>query len=76
VLGRAAGYLTAGLLVGLAAGRALSNLFASMLFKVEPSDAVVYVIVTVLLIGAGLAAALRPALRAARVDPIRTLRAE
>jgi putative ABC transport system permease protein len=69
-------YLTIGLAAGLAAGRALSTLFASMLFEVRPGDASTYAVVAALLMTAGLIAALRPALRAARVDPIRTLRTE
>jgi ABC-type antimicrobial peptide transport system permease subunit len=65
-----------GLAVGLAAGRALSTMFASMLFEVRPGDVSTYAIVAALLLTAGLIAALRPALRAAQVDPIVTLRAE
>jgi predicted permease len=76
VLGRATLYLAIGLAVGLAAGRALSTVFASMLFEVRPGDASTYAIVAALLMTTGLAAALWPALRAARVDPITTLRAE
>jgi ABC-type antimicrobial peptide transport system permease subunit len=76
VLGRAAVYLMLGLAVGLAAGRALSTMFASMLFEVRPGDVSTYAIVAALLLTAGLIAALRPALRAAQVDPIVTLRAE
>jgi ABC-type antimicrobial peptide transport system permease subunit len=76
VLGRAAVYLTIGLAVGLAAGRALSTMFASMLFDVRPGDVSTYAIVAALLLTAGLFAALRPALKAARVDPIVTLRTE
>jgi ABC-type antimicrobial peptide transport system permease subunit len=76
VLGRAAAYLTIGLAVGLAAGRALSTIFASMLFEVRPGDLSTHAVVAALLLTAGLIAALRPALRAARVDPSVTLRAE
>jgi ABC-type antimicrobial peptide transport system permease subunit len=76
VLGRAGLYLTVGLAVGLVAGRALSTIFASMLFEVRPGDLSTYAVVAALLLTAGLVAALRPALRAARVDPIVTLRAE
>jgi predicted permease len=76
VLGRAALVLTVGLAGGLAAGRALSTLFASMLFEVRPGDVSIYAVVAALLLTAGLGAALRPALRAARVDPLTTLRAD
>jgi ABC-type lipoprotein release transport system permease subunit len=65
-----------GLAGGLAAGRALSTLFASMLFEVRPGDVSIYAVVAALLLTAGLGAALRPALRAARVDPLTTLRAD
>jgi len=76
VLAGAGAFLMAGLIVGLVAGHALSHLFASMLFQVTPTDASTYVVVAVLLTASGLAAALRPALRAGRVDPIVTLRME
>jgi predicted permease len=76
VLGRAALYLAVGLAAGLAVGWALSTLFAAMLFEVQPGDASIYAIVGALLLTAGLVAALQPAVRAARVDPIRSLRAE
>ncbi len=76
VLTSAATHLAVGLGIGLAAGRALSSLFASMLFQVQPTDISIYLIVAALLIGAGFLAALRPALRAARVDPMLTLRAD
>lgn len=76
VLRRAAGYLGIGLVLGLAAGRVLSELFASLLFEVRPGDVYVYVVVAVILTAVGLFAALGPARRASRVDPIVTLRAD
>jgi hypothetical protein len=69
-------YLIIGLTIGRAAGRVLLSLFASMLFGVQPGDMSTYVVVAALLMSAGLLAALGRELRAARVDPIETLRAE
>jgi ABC-type antimicrobial peptide transport system permease subunit len=76
VLGRAGIYVVSGLIVGLLAGRALSGLFASLLFGVQPSDVSIYVTVVALLTCVGLAAAGLPARKAARVDPIVALRNE
>lgn len=76
VLRGAAVYLGVGLVIGLIAGRLLSELFASLLFEVRPGDAYVYAIVAAILATVGLLAALGPARRASRVDPLVTLRAE
>jgi ABC-type antimicrobial peptide transport system permease subunit len=76
VLTGAATHLAGGLLMGLAAGWGLSGLFASMLFQVQPTDVSIYLSVSALLITTGFFAALHPARRAARVDPIVTLRAD
>ncbi len=67
-------------LTGIASGALISffalNVVSSMLFNVKALDPVVYatVMVTVLLVA--IAASSIPAFRAARIDPIRTLRAE
>ena len=76
VLSRAVAYLAGGLVIGLLAGRALSEFFESLLFEVRSGDLSIYAIVAALLLTVGLAAALAPALRAARVDPLVTLRRE
>jgi ABC-type lipoprotein release transport system permease subunit len=47
-----------------------------MLFQVQPTDVSIYLSVSALLITTGFFAALHPARRAARVDPIVTLRAD
>ncbi len=76
VLARATAYVFAGLACGLAGAWMLSRLVGRFLFEVTPHDAGVYGAVALLLLAAGLAAALLPARRAARVDPIIALRAE
>ena len=53
-----------------------SRMLAAVLFEVTPTDLRVYALVAVVLLIAGLGAALRPALRAARADPLVALRAE
>jgi predicted permease len=65
----------AGLLAGLAAAAALGRSMSSLLYGVTAHDAPTYILVplTVLLIAA--IACLVPALRAARLDPARVLRA-
>ena len=61
-----------GLVLALAATRALGGL----LFQVAPTDPGTFALIPLLLLLAGLLAALGPALRAARVDPARALRCE
>jgi predicted permease len=76
VLGRAAVFMAIGLVAGLGAAWALSRFVKAFLFDVTPGDPVIYATVALTLLAAGFVAALIPALRAARVDPIITLRAE
>lgn len=76
ILGLALRHLVAGLIVGLPGAWWLSRGFTALLFQVTPADVSVYVGVAVLLCAVGLAAALIPSRRAARVDPIICLRAQ
>ena len=64
--------LAAGLAGALAAGRAL----AGLLFEVKPADPVTFAAVAMVLAAVALAACMRPAIRAARTDPLSALRYE
>ena len=66
----------AGATVGLIAAFALTRLFASLLFRVQATDPVIFVAVPLVLIAVSVLATWLPARRAARVDPIIALRAE
>ena len=76
VLVRALRQLAAGLTIGLAASWLLSTLVKDFLFRIEPHDVRIYAAAAIVLLLAGLSAALVPARRAARVDPLIALRLE
>jgi ABC-type antimicrobial peptide transport system permease subunit len=65
-----------GLVVGIAAAHAASRLIESMLFGLTGADPVTYLAVAGILLMVTLLATLRPARRAARVDPLVALRIE
>jgi putative ABC transport system permease protein len=65
-----------GLGAGLAGSLAVGRLIAGLLFQVAATDAVTLAVVPALLAGVALSALAVPALRAGRVDPVRTLREE
>ncbi len=76
VLGHSSRYLIAGVVIGVPFAAGVSRIFGSLLFQVQSTETLVYIGVAVMLLAAGLAATLIPALRASRVDPLVTLRAE
>ncbi len=76
VLAQASMYLTLGIAIGIAGAWTLAGLVEGFLFEIEPHDPIVYVSVFVVLALTGLAAALLPAQRAARVDPLVALRVD
>jgi len=76
VLGRALRIAAVGTVLGLLASLALSNVLEQILFDVEPADPLTLAAVAGLLAVTVLAASAVPAARAARIDPMVTLRSE
>lgn len=66
----------AGLIVGVAGAVALSRLLEGLLFGVEASDPMTVVATIMALLTAALVASAGPAIRALRLDPAQTLRAD
>jgi predicted permease len=65
-----------GVIVGIAGALFATRVLAGMLEGVTPTDPVTFVVVTAVLLVAGVIASLIPAQRAARVDPVVALREE
>ena len=65
-----------GLGAGLAAAAGAARLIQTLLYEVQPLDPAIYAGVAVLFLAVAALACLIPSLRAARLDPLRALRAE
>jgi len=65
-----------GVAIGLAGALALGRVLASVIYGVSARDLATFGTVAVLITAVGLLASVLPALRAARVDPMKTLREE
>ncbi len=76
VVGDVLGQVLAGIALGLGMALVATRALRGLLFETAPTDPGTYAVVAVLLALAGLAAALGPGLRAARVDPVAALRWE
>jgi predicted permease len=76
MLGQGMRLLGSGLLLGFVGAFAVARVLRSLLFGVSANDPLIYGAVTLVLAGAALLACWIPARRAARVDPMITLRAE
>src|SRR6185503_7996998 len=76
VLRGAARMVGIGAAIGLVAAALLAQSISAFLFGVQPLDSVTFVSIAVVLALTAAAAALVPALRAARVDPVRAFRSE
>ena len=69
-------WLVVGTLVGLGAAVFAARLIRSQLYEVAPVEVGIYVGTGVLLVAAGVLAALVPSMRAGRVEPVEVLRSE
>ena len=76
ILRRASWLTGAGISIGLVLAFVLARLVANLLRGVQPDDPVVFTVITVTIAAAALASSWIPARRAARVDPMKALRAE
>ena len=76
VLRQGLGMAAVGAGAGLAGALIVSHLMAGLLFGVSPNDLPTFAAVTVVLAAVALAASCIPALRAMRLDPIKTLHAD
>jgi predicted permease len=76
VIGEGLRFTLAGLAVGIAAALVLGHFIASFLYGVHASDPLTFILVAAVMLGVAVVAALIPARRATRVDPIVALRYE
>jgi len=74
--GRAAILISSGVALGLAGSAMLSQLIASQLWGIQPTDPATFTGVSLLLIAVAVLASFVPARRAIRIDPTEALRAE
>lgn len=65
-----------GVVLGLVGAWALSSSMSSLLYEVQPTEPIVYVSVSLVLIGVALLASYLPARRASRINPLLALRDE
>lgn len=76
VIGQGARLTAFGLVLGLLAAAGVARLMQTLLFRTTAYDPLVFVVVVFVLAIIGLLAALLPALRATKADPVAALRAE
>ena len=76
VLRNAAGMVIVGLAIGLAGALALTRVMKTLLFEVSALDPTAFTLAAVSMTIVGILAALIPASRASRVDPVTALRSE
>lgn len=74
VMSQGAKVVLVGTVVGIAAALASTRLLGALLFDVNAVDPIVFVVMSILMIGIGMLASYVPARRASNVDPIDSLR--
>jgi ABC-type antimicrobial peptide transport system permease subunit len=74
VLGEALKLVGLGAVLGLAGAFALARFLSGVLFQVAPTDPATMTVAVLVIVAVALVAALIPARRAARVDPVDSLR--
>jgi predicted permease len=76
VMGKAARLSAVSAVAGLAGGAALARAMMSLLYDVRPAEPWAYAMAAAVVVAVGLAASLIPAVRAARLNPVVTLKCE
>lgn len=76
IVGSSLALVGGGTVLGLLGAVAASRLIAGLLFGIEATDPMTFVLVSVALLAAGFAASAVPAWRASRVDPVQVLNRE
>jgi predicted permease len=76
IVGDALMPIAIGTAAGLGTAALATRAIESFLFQTPPTDLATFIAVALILVGAGILAALAPALRATRVDPVQVLRAD
>jgi len=76
ILGQGMRLSMIGMVLGLAAAYALTRLLSGLLFGIKATDPITFVLVALILTAITAAAAVVPARRAVRIDPIMALRHE
>jgi len=74
IVGQSVRLAIAGVIVGVLASIAVTRLFRTLLFEVSPTDPVVLVGVSAMLLLMSVAASLGPTRRAAKIDPLEAMR--
>ncbi len=76
VMRQGLGLIAIGLLVGAVGSFAIVGLMSTVLFEVQPTDPITFLLVTVTLLVIASAACFIPARRAVTIDPMSALRPE